>query len=227
MDRPPAPPFVPKLAIEWRDRMAKDLVGCSVQVVQLNDHAWQLVAESDRVRLTMDFDLGGNHKGRRRGSTLAVDGVEREHARDYNHLKAIFRDPDKTERAVPRDVPPFRSLDDAPTAVQSACKFMSKAGLPVQAGEADGEWVVGFDVNDRSLRMGFRRSRKQWVMHFMQVILEGEDRSREVGTLAEALELLSGVSLAGPGDKKPSIAGTSRAARSNPVETRKATVFRV
>lgn len=219
--------YVPKPVTEWADKLRAD-TGHPTSVDRLNVRTWRLTTESDRVRLTMDFISAGRGKIRRHGSTLAVDGAPRDLARDYPHLLAIFKDPDegRGEPDTPDDMFPPRNPEDAPTTVQMDYRVFVKAGITPEIGEADGQWMIGFRRENSSLLLKYRRRGAGWVMS-LQVIVDGVNRSHEAdGDINAALALMGGTNPTPAGDKTPRIAGKSASARSNSVETRRATVIR-
>lgn len=227
MDSITAGPYVPRLVTEWRDRLVKDLGG-TADIEQTADRTWVLSVATDRVRVTFDFVLE-NRKARRRGSTLAVDGVPRTLARDYDHLKLIFADPDNEGRGTAEPLPylPDRPVEEACSAIQVTYKNLTTSGLDVHVGEKDGHWLLGFDTPDRSLRMGFEKRRNRWGVAFIQVIIEGVDRSREVrGGLEEAITLMFGINPTPAEPLPPGVGAPAKSGRSNSVETRRATVIR-
>ncbi len=227
--------FVPKIVTEWIDRI-QEATGYGSTVERINDRKWRLTTEGGRVRLTIDFVNPGSGKVRRRGSTLAVDGVQRELAEDFDHLVQIFKDPDgdgqsaegsrSPESPEVLEMPPWRSPDEAPLAVRASYDSLVRAaGDAAEIGERDGRWMVGLRRDDRVIRLVFTRVKKMWGLDRLQLILDGVDRSQEArGDLAKALMLMNGESPSISGEK---VIGTpSASARSNAVETRRATVIR-
>jgi hypothetical protein len=223
--------FVPKIVTEWISRV-DEATGCISFVERIDVRTWRMVTESERVRLTLDFKNGGNGKVKRSGSTLAVDGAPRELAKDFEHLIQIFNDPDESKQAAGvakavevKPMPPLRSPEDAPLSVRTAYEALIRAGKPAEIGEKDGCWVVGFESDTRALRMAFQLRRKQWHLTIDQLIIDGVDRSQEAGgDIVKAIELLGGEV---PSITRERVIGSpSSSARSNAVETRRATVIR-
>jgi len=233
----PAETFVPKVISDLVARL-KEATGHDGRIERLDVRTWRMTTESDRVRVTVDFDIKANGKVRRKGSTLAIGGVPQPLAQGFEDLVRIFKEEDSGQDPAPvvageekppviEPMPPARPIEDAPSIVQAAYQAMTRTGkLPVEVGEDEnGRWVIGVETDTRVLRLGYARVRKQWGIGGLQVIVDGVDRSREAGgDISKALALLLGPGAAPEAEKR--IGSPSRSARSIAVETRRATVIR-
>lgn len=189
--------------------------------------AWRLSSANDRVRVTFDFArtrTGATSKFYE--STLSVDGEPHELAHDWEQLKEIFDNPDgkRDLGPLPEPVP----VEEAPPQIRSDYAiFDGKLGEDVRLGLDDkGQWVIAFTVETSQVRVHYHRHGKGPYHQEIELVRDGEDLTHLVrGGMGALLALLSGGGGAAP-EQPPTQGAPVRAARSNSVETRRATVIR-
>lgn len=238
-DRPHPPAqapttYTPPVVAEWAGKF-HNATGLDVDVSRPADTRWRLTMANERVHTTMDFKSTGR-RVIHCASTLSVDGRRVELADNLDDLARIFRDPDRHGAPQPpaEPLPPFppeRPADDAPAFVRQQYTRLANqldgTGLRVRLGLNDHHlWLIGVETDRATVRVGIGQHNHIWQIVGLRVIVDGLDHSDEVkGDVAAAVALLAPHSSeAAPG--APAVAGPAAAARSNSVETRRATVIR-
>jgi hypothetical protein len=209
-----------------------------VNVTQPDPLSWRVSLDTGHVQLVIDFKarLG---KTRFASSTLTVNGKPHRLARGPQDLRQIIQKTEVTshvKRPVTAEPVPLNgSLEEAPTTVVSLCKSLALKlqdvdGVTLRAGRDQHRWVIGVDSSRSELRVFFTRQRRQWGLDGrrpLQVIIDGKDRSAEAsGDLSKAMLMLSYSEPSEPPSGAVSSVVGHTSARSNSVETRRATVIR-
>jgi hypothetical protein len=196
------------------------------------DGGWRLSMASDRVHVTIDFATNRLGKTDWSGSTLTVDGKERPLANNPCHLKEIFDNPDGTRDLGP--LPEHHDPDghEVPHSIRKDFAYIAEAltdKATVVLGHPRGEeWVIAIEAPDTQVRIAFiaevQRTRLK-MRQKIDVVQNGVDRSHEVGDdLANLIGLMMPTSA--PKSPETPVGRTAGSARSNSVETRRATVIR-
>ncbi len=210
-------------------------LGIRPDVEQLSGGRWRVMVANSRVCATAVFRRSSGGRTHRTAATLTVDSCSRELAADDDHLVEIFNYPDGKKAAGIEPMPPACSLDAAPVLVKHQYHIIhSRVGdkWDVRLGRSGNQYTVGMESDKGVLRLHFRRSRgKHWAFdpkRPIQVIIDGEDRSKEIkGSVGRAVALFIETSAGESSPAKPSINTPAAPARSNSVATRRATVIRV
>ncbi len=220
-------------------QMARELrrvTGTEPLITQTSPTTWRLTLRSERVQLTVDFQATMG-KPKWAGSTLTIDGQERPHVDGYAEFGKVWRDPDshlprRRRRPVPALAPvPPGDISRAPSMVRQQYDTLRHLlPVPVEAGHADGRWVLGITMSaNTGLRLFFTQGRKGWrddPAGLLQLIIAGRDCTAEAnGKIDKAMAMLT----AHQNEPAPAGApvGASDSTRSVAVEMRKGNVIRV
>lgn len=108
------PDFVPEHVRKWREAIERN-IGQPVTLERRDTRRYRITAESDRVRMTVDYKLTSGQGWIWAASTLHVDGERRPLAENPEAFYRLFRDPDSGGRR-PAELPPLEPfpLDDPP-----------------------------------------------------------------------------------------------------------------
>lgn len=236
MAEPDPPTYLPRLVRNAIDDCVRDL-NVTPTVDQPDPRTWIVTAATSRVVAAVTFRLTAGNRARRAAHSLTVDGTHRSHGWSMEDLIRLFRDPDTADQpATLPPMPPEAPPEQAPGLVRGMYSSMLAAAargngaLSVQLGRSGNRWTVCVSTPDgtRGARVNYVRTGRRWQLdptHPIQVIVDGQDRSAEVGgDISQAMALLVRDSPPTPG--APPIPGAAPAARNNSVETRRATVIR-
>lgn len=239
------PSFVPPQVREMMDELFR-LTGVSATAEAATSRRWRITHTNARVVMTYDMKTTSPGRWQHAGSTLTVDGHRRPLAAHAKHYAQIFADPDTApsneDAGAGEEDPQPRSLEVAPTSIQ---RYRTQIDALLPTEHAVGVafipgcnvWILEISTDRATARLRFvsagrDRSRRgsQWDLDLaqpIQLVVDGVDRSVEVGSrFTRAMELM-----ARPGEQGPlaggPVAGPAPAARSNAVQTRRATVIRV
>jgi hypothetical protein len=214
---------IPKDVRSWM-RSLRD-VGLEPDAVKVSDR-WLVIVSTEHAEMRLELEHSVRGRWEWADSTLTVDGVPRARAEGARDLARIIRRANGQKGSdVPTPMPPARPPSEAPPAVQMQYyAFVRRTDMPVAIGGEGGLWMLGIDTDRGAIRMLFRRIRKGRYARGMQVIIDGEDRSEEVGEdLAAAVALMAS---AGQSDAPKDIGAPAGPPRRTPAETRKGTVMR-
>lgn len=198
--------------------------------------SWRVWVRTERVYVSVTWRLTGVCRWANTKRILRIDGAPRFLTTDNDKLGRLFRDPDG--KIEPDTLPPLPTMetvdwDEVPAIVQKLYESIERK----QNGEAQvvlaqvGErWVVGVEMEDASLRLNLSANRRgKWRLDPkdpLNLLIDGHDYTEEFdGDVTAAIALLMGKKSA---PAMPQVLGTpTPAARSNAVETRRGTVFRI
>ena len=231
-----AEPFIPP-AVEREMQRLVTATHAAGTVERLSPRSWRITISNKRVVMTMD--LKGTSSGRYpwHASTLKVDGVPQELARDYDELGRIFRNPGQKKEPVVLDpMPPTTKLEDAPYVVRKYYddlrRQMGSSGkLEILLGKTNDRWVIGLRSDRATVRFNFARRGGTWNLaprQPIQMVVDGVDYTQKVGNgIASALQLLSKQLSGNPPAADSSIGSPAGpAGTSNSVAVRRSSVKR-
>lgn len=218
-------------------KLAQNLVhdtGADFAITYPSGTSTRLEAFSDRVRVVVNYRRRPGSRARWDSSTLEIDGQQVALSNGYEHLVAIFADPDShlagKAGATLEPVPAGGDLNDAPPKVQELYGKLSDAFPGATAGCEGGRWVIGADIPAGGLRFYIVQTALGWILDRNQplrIVLGGEDVSEAAGgDIAKALRML----LRHPGGSQPGTGPVTSGApvrgRAKSVEVRNTTVIR-
>lgn len=227
----------------------------AVPVVEpLNARTWRITVANDRVVMVLEMRRNASRHIRPHRTTLTVDGTERDPVCGMAAFADVFLDPPDGPPPVapgePIPLPPDRPADQAPHKIAEQFRQMQKAmarapaldrnGNPrspatVSLGYARGRWVVGLRGVGARGEFFIRwcwvcDDHGQWMMTIdgSQVIVGGRDITEDTGgDMARAIKIALGHMPMPSGGPASPAAPTRAAARSNAVEARRASVWRI
>jgi hypothetical protein len=209
------PQSVPSVVTEFVEEL-REATGHQPRVTRLDARCWRLTLTSEAVMLTLDYRLLRPRRLYWVDSSLVVNGKRRELAKDFDHLLAVFTDPDcgqrqqeRSARTEPEPMPPRCPVQAVPRDLRQiyaqVCGQVDNLGgqlIEVQVGHVGQHWTIGVDIARFSMRMNFKMVRTRssrpgkitpdrlWPI---EVFVDGVNRSDEVGgSLDKALALFDG-----------------------------------
>lgn len=215
------------------------LTGTRPTVGRPATNRWRIEMRNPRVFAYADFKISPGGRCVQAGTALHIDGERVENANGYAHFARIFTADDPWSEVQEKVIEPIPigdpiepiNVEDAPPAVRAGYTDLVRglpAGTEVTVGMGNGYyWSVTAQVGVATIRLNFYNGKpvKLSSRTPIQIMVAGVDRTSEIqGRLDRALAMMTGQ----PGEQisaTPTI-GASPAARSNAVETRRATVIR-